>query len=173
MTTNRSQEEQANEIVREKAFLFLNQVCLFILCQVQEIPYELIFEHRGWRKSNDALILEEGLIVQSESQGRIVGKVKSRLEKAAAIDLSEAFQRKIQVHITINLDKNKQSLQYIHSVMFVYPYSKVYHVYPANYTLMINQYVFHLDPNTIIELNNLLHILDILFVVGDLSRVNL
>lgn len=70
----------------------------------------MIFEHRGWRKSNDALILEEGLIVQSESQGRIVGKVKSRLEKAAAIDLSEAFQRKIQVHITINLDKNKQSL---------------------------------------------------------------
>lgn len=26
MITNRSQEEQANEIVREKAFLFLNQV---------------------------------------------------------------------------------------------------------------------------------------------------
>lgn len=56
--------------------------------------------------------------------------------------------------------------------MFVYPYSIVYLVYPANCTLMINQYEFHLDPNTVIELKNLLHKLDTLFVVGDLSRVN-
>ena len=97
MSTNRSPEEQANEIVREKAFMFLNQ----------EIPYELIFEHRGWRRGADALIMEEGLIVQSSSQQRIVSKVKSVIEKAASIDCSELFHRKIRVHISVNVDKKQ------------------------------------------------------------------
>lgn len=97
MSTNRSQEEQANEIVREKVFMFLNQ----------EIPYEIIFEHRGWKRGEDALIMEEGLIVQSTSQQRIVSKVKSVIEKAASIDLTELFHRKIRVHISVNIDKKQ------------------------------------------------------------------
>ena len=53
VVTNRSQEEQANEVIREKAFQFLNQ----------EIPYEIIFVHEGWRKEKGVLTALETLQV--------------------------------------------------------------------------------------------------------------
>lgn len=65
----------------------------------------MICEHRGWKKGNDELIMEEGLIVQSPSQQRIVGKIKGRIEKAASYDLSALFNRKIRVNISVNIDK--------------------------------------------------------------------
>ena len=71
----------------------------------QEIPYELIFEHRGWKKEEDILVLEEGLIAQSPSQQRIVSKAKYRIEKDASQDLSILFNRKIRVHITVSVEK--------------------------------------------------------------------
>ncbi|KAK8818284.1 GTP-binding protein Era [Blastocystis sp. ATCC 50177/Nand II] len=96
VVTNRSQEEQANEVIREKAFQFLNQ----------EIPYEIIFVHEGWRKEKGVLTALETLQVQSPSQQRIVTRAKWRIEQAAAKDLSELFGRPIGVKIAVAVEKS-------------------------------------------------------------------
>lgn len=93
--TNRNQEEQANEVIREKVFHFLNQ----------EIPYELIVVHRGWRKINGMLVLDAELRCQSPSQQRIVSKVSRRIEYAASDEISKLFGRKIRVILSTSLDK--------------------------------------------------------------------
>lgn len=61
--TNRSPEEQACEITREKVFHYLNQVYVVIIPYGKEIPYEMIFEHQGWSRENDRLVLHQRLIV--------------------------------------------------------------------------------------------------------------
>ena len=94
--TNRSQEEQANEIIREKVFHFLNQ----------EIPYELIVVHRGWKKLNGGLVLDAELLCQSPSQQRIVSKIRRQLEFAASDDISKLFGRPIRVSIQVGIDKS-------------------------------------------------------------------
>ena len=96
VVTNRSQEEQANEIIREKVFHFLNQ----------EIPYELIVVHRGWKKINGMLALDAELLCQSPSQQRIVSKIRRQLEYAASDDISKLFGRQIRVMIQVGLDKS-------------------------------------------------------------------
>ena len=96
VVTNRSQEEQANEIIREKVFHFLNQ----------EIPYELIVVHRGWKKINGVLTLDAELLCQSPSQQRIVSKIRRQLEFAASDDISKLFGRKIRVTIQVGIDKS-------------------------------------------------------------------
>lgn len=82
VVTNRSQEEQANEVIREKAFQFLNQVGMGREDEGQEIPYEIIFVHEGWRKEKGVLTALETLQVQSPSQQRIVTRAKWRIEQA-------------------------------------------------------------------------------------------
>ena len=96
MITNRSQEEQANEIIREKVFHFLNQ----------EIPYELIVVHRGWKKLSGGLVLDAELLCQSPSQQRIVSKIRRQLEFAASDDISKLFGRPIRVTIQVGIDKS-------------------------------------------------------------------
>ena len=106
VVTNRSQEEQANEVIREKAFQFLNQVGVGREDEEQEIPYEIIFVHEGWRKEKGVLTALETLQVQSPSQQRIVTRAKWRIEQAAAKDLSELFGRPIGVKIAVAVEKS-------------------------------------------------------------------
>lgn len=128
--TNRNQEEQANEVIREKVFHFLNQ----------EIPYELIVVHRGWRKINGMLVLDAELRCQSPSQQRIVSKVSRRIEYAASDEISKLFGRKIRVILSTSLDKewNKQFI-----CLFVSKYSLGYQ---ASCRSKCIQSVTHRDP---------------------------